>query len=177
MTWSRTIAAGAALALLVSVGCGSAQKTESLDRGVRRYHEGLRWSRFSGSAMHIPPRERGDFLDERAEIEDDLHIDMYEIRRLEANADQRARVDIEYTWHLDSKGIVHTTTARQLWRRHGDRWLLVEERRLRGEPMPGVPEPLPDGEGEPDGDAGPGRKPSGSGQTADGGAAAVRPDR
>jgi hypothetical protein len=30
----------------------------------------------------------------------------------------------------------------QTWEKHGKGWLLVDERRLRGHEMPGLPEPL-----------------------------------
>jgi hypothetical protein len=61
----------------------------------------------------------------------------------------RAVVQVEYTWLLDSRGIVHTTVARQFWARHGDRWLLDREERLRGDPMPGVAERRPRRRGGP----------------------------
>jgi hypothetical protein len=37
-------------------------------------------------------------------------------------------------------GIVHETHARQSWERKGKAWLIVDERRTRGEEMPGLAE-------------------------------------
>jgi hypothetical protein len=57
------------------------------------------------------------------------------------NERQMARVDVEWSWHLDSRGIVHKTVTRQIWQVVGKMWLITRETRLRGEPMPGVDEP------------------------------------
>jgi hypothetical protein len=48
-------------------------------------------------------------------------------------------VHIKFTWHLDSRGVVHTTHTVQSWQLQGTGWVLAGERHLRGEPMPGVP--------------------------------------
>lgn len=126
-----------------SAGCGAApRKSETLMDSVRGYHDGLRWQRYPTAASMIPPAERDLFLDERDEIADDLRISEYEITRISFDdAQDRAVLRIRYTWFLDSEGVVHDTTAEQRWERHGKHWLLVEEERVRGEPMPGVPEP------------------------------------
>jgi hypothetical protein len=114
---------------------------------LRGYHEGLRWAQHGSAAVRIPPLEREDFLAERAELSD-LRIDEYEILRVTfADQRRRARADVSFTWHLDSRGIVHTTVTRQDWERVGKAWWLTGEVRLHGEPMPGVAEP--DERGEP----------------------------
>ncbi len=117
---------------------------------VRGYSEGLRWQKYPQAAVRIPPAEREEFLDEQDELETDLRIGDYEITRLRVDKSKnRASVRIRWTWHRDSEGIVHTTTSHQTWQRRGKRWLMVEERRLKGEAMPGVPEPSVESEPEP----------------------------
>lgn len=138
-----------------SAGCGAApKKSETLMDSVRGYHDGLRWQRYPTAASMIPPAERDLFLDERDEIADDLRISEYEITRISFDDGQdRAVLRIRYTWFLDSEGVVHDTTSEQHWERRGKHWLLVEEERVRGEPMPGVPEPSEEpaeGEAEPE---------------------------
>jgi hypothetical protein len=82
------------------------------------------------------------FLDERENLEKELRIDDYQVARVTMGKDgDRAVVHVKYTWHMDNRGIVHTTTAAQLWERRGSRWWLADERRVRGKKMPGVPEP------------------------------------
>lgn len=132
------------LAWALIPACAGTQKAEPLDRGLHRYHDSLRWQRLSQAAQYIPPRQRGAFFDERMELEEDLRITMYDIRRVDiGETENHAIVYVEYTWYSDSEGTVHSTVAEQRWRRHGDQWLLLEERRSRGEPMPGLPEPAP----------------------------------
>jgi hypothetical protein len=106
---------------------------------VRSFNEALRWQRHPDAASHVPAGERRAFLDERESLEDELRIADYEVSRLDLEAGgARARVQIKFTWHLQSQGTVYTTVVEQRWRRRGDRWQVVGERQVRGEPMPGV---------------------------------------
>jgi hypothetical protein len=142
----RTMAVWALFGM-AAAACGAAQKAEPLDQQVHRYNDSVRWQRLAQAAQYIPPAERAAFFDERVELEDELRITMYDIRRVEIAEDEaRAVVYVEYQWYLDSQGRVHKTTSRQHWEQHGKRWLLTEERRERGEPMPGLPEPAPEPE-------------------------------
>jgi hypothetical protein len=127
----------------VWMACGHAPKTtEKLMGAVRGYNEDLRWHRITAAASHIPPKERELFLDERDDLEKELRIDDYEVGRVAlGKKGDRAVVHVRYTWHMDNRGIVHTTIAAQLWERRGSRWWMAEERRVRGKTMPGVPEP------------------------------------
>jgi hypothetical protein len=134
----------AAIALAIAAGCGGGASSSSAElvKDVRGYNNGLRWRDFPASALRVVPSLRAAFLDHRERLDDDLRIADWEMTRLEyADRNQRAIVHVEYTWMLDSRGIVHTTVTRQWWSRHGDRWLIHREERLRGEPMPGVAEP------------------------------------
>lgn len=137
----------ASLLLLMSiagVACRTpAQRREDFGNAVRMYNEGVRWQRWSHAAAYIPGPERADFVDERADLEEELRIDDFEVLRQDLQpGGQRATVRVRYTWHLDREGIVHRTTATQGWEQRGRRWYMVEERRARGPRMPGVAEPL-----------------------------------
>jgi hypothetical protein len=136
--------AAAAIALAIAAGCGGGASSSSSDlvKDVRGYNNGLRWRDFPASALRVRPSLRAAFLDSREKVDDDLRIADWEMTRLEyEDRHQRAVVQVEYTWLLDSRGIVHTTVARQWWARHGERWLIEREERLRGDPMPGLAEP------------------------------------
>jgi hypothetical protein len=151
----RRVSSNAVLALVAAAlvaGCGGGPSaTETLMSAVRSYNDGVRWQRLPVAAASIPPAEREAFLDEREELADDLRINDYEVMRLELDdAGVRAKVRVEYTWYLDSVGQVHKTVSSQSWERHGKAWLLAEERRVRGEPMPGLAEPLEDDEDDED---------------------------
>ncbi|HTE53137.1 MAG TPA: hypothetical protein VK698_19925 [Kofleriaceae bacterium] len=136
------MAALAGAAALAACGGGAASSSSDLVKEVRGYNNGLRWRDFSASAMRVAPAARSDFLDRRDRLDEDLRIADWEMTRFEYDESRfRAVVQVEYRWLLDSRGIVHTTVARQFWARHGNTWLLDHEERLRGDPMPGVSEP------------------------------------
>jgi len=138
---------GAALVVAASIaiaacGGGSSERSADLVRDVRGFSNGLRWRDFPTAALRVSPARRSAFLDQREQLDDDLRIADWEMTRLEYDDRRhRAEVHVEYTWMLDSSGIVHKTVTRQSWSRHGDRWLIEREVRLRGDEMPGVAEP------------------------------------
>ncbi len=136
--FTTTAALVAALALALA-GCGGGQQREALMASVTTYNEGVRWERFSAAAAAVPPAERDAFLDEREALADDLKITDYEVVRV-AEKGARAEVQVKVTWFLDSRGSVHDTWVRQRWERQGHTWRVVDERRVRGEAMPGVAE-------------------------------------
>jgi hypothetical protein len=133
---------------LAGPGCAATQrKAEPLADSVRAYNDSLRWERFDEAATRLPADRRDDFLDQRDQLHEDLRVSDYEIIRVR-NDDKgrRARVQIKYTWYLESRGKVHETHAVQTWHQGTEIWILRSERFLRGEPMPGLKggEPKPD---------------------------------
>jgi hypothetical protein len=133
-----------ALASLPPAGCGSTQRASSEDLmgEIRFYLEGVRWQRYQDAVARLPPERREAFLDEREELDEDLRIDDYEIERVKVSADGRAAVvQVKYTWHLNSVGLVRTTVSELAWQRHGKHWLVMAEVRKRGHEMPGLAEP------------------------------------
>ncbi len=130
-----------ATSLLVIGACGgSSKRTADLLYDVRAYNEGIRWQKFPQSAVRILPAARDHFLDVREDLEEDLRVDEFEITRMKVTGKDKgkARVQVKWTWHMDSKGIVHTTTTSQKWKRFGKRWMMLQEFHVRGEEMPGV---------------------------------------
>jgi len=131
-----------AAAALASACGGTSSQSADLVRDIQGYGNGLRWRDFPAAALRVAPARREIFLEQREQLDSDLRVADWDMKRLEYDATRyRAQVQMEYTWLLDSRGIVHTTTVRQWWSRHGDRWLLDREVRVRGVPMPGIPEP------------------------------------
>jgi hypothetical protein len=119
----------------------SAKDGEDLLSEVRLYSEGIRWKKYQDAAARIPPGEREAFLDQREDLEDELHIDDYEIGRVKIRKGKDgALVQVKYTWHLDSLGVVYDTVVEQVWERRGVHWLRTAETRKRGERMPGLEE-------------------------------------
>ncbi|MDB4956182.1 MAG: hypothetical protein JWO36_3751 [Myxococcales bacterium] len=130
------------LALLVT-GCGNLAKNgETLTESVRSYNDGVRWERFATAAIHVPPKQRAQFVDDWDQRANDLKISDYEVVKVDQKGTQEAHVQVKLSWYKNSEGTLHETQALQTWERHGKDWILVDEARLRGPEMPGLPEPL-----------------------------------
>ena len=127
----------------VLAGCGGpSSQRDDLVADLRGYGDGIRWRDFNAAALRVLPAQREAFMDGMEQLEDDLRVADWELRRLTYDRSRNhAEVHIEWTWLLDSRGIVHHTVSRQLWARHGKQWILHREERLRGDRMPGMPEP------------------------------------
>ncbi len=132
------------LALLVIVACGglSPKSEDTLEEAIRVYNEGVRWARYEVAAKHVPPTQRSQFVDDWDERAKELKITDYEVVKVEQKRSSEAKVEIKVEWYKDSEGKVHETRAVQTWERHGKVWFVVDESRLRGTEMPGLPEPL-----------------------------------
>ena len=134
------------LIVTMLAGCGAAQQTEPLTDAVRSYNDGVRWQRFEVAAVHVPAKQRSQFVDEADERAHDVKITDYDVVKVEERGPKEARVQIKMSWYKDSEGTLHETQAMQTWEKHGKGWLMVDETRVRGPEMPGLPEPLAVGE-------------------------------
>lgn len=132
----------AILITILLVGCGASQVRSQDDLGdtVRAFNDGVRWERFAMAAASLPPPRRADFVDEMDERATDLKITDYEVVKVSPRGEREARVQIKLSWYKSSDGTVHETHALQTWERHGKGWWMVDETRLRGAEMPGLPE-------------------------------------
>ena len=128
--------------VLALAACGGGQRpVEALGDTVRTYHDGIRWERFEIAASSLPPRERSRAIDDWDQRSTDLKISDYEVVKLDARG-KEAKVQIKLSWYKASEGTLHETQAIETWERHGQAWYLVDEKRLRGAEMPGLPEPI-----------------------------------
>jgi len=114
-------------------------KAYALTDAVRTYTEGVKWERFESAAAVLPAAQRRGFLDERDLLAKDLRITDTEILRVDER-DRRAEVLVKLSWYSERENIVHTSVATQRWERQGKSWKLVDERRSRGDEMPGLQE-------------------------------------
>jgi hypothetical protein len=132
----------AALMAILMLGCGAASLhgEAELSESIRQFNDGMRWERFAAAASAIPPRERAQFVDDMDERAGDLKITDYEVVKVDSRSEREARVQVKLSWYKASEGTVHETHAIQTWERHGKAWWMVDEIRLRGAEMPGLPE-------------------------------------
>jgi len=132
----------AVLIMVLVAGCGAPQvrSENDLAESVRQFNDGVRWERFGVAATSIPPPERSRFVDEMDQRAEDVKITDYDVVRVEPRGEREAHVQVKLSWYKPSENTVHETHAMQTWERHGKVWLMVDETRLRGAEMPGLPE-------------------------------------
>lgn len=130
-----------AVSAWIVLGCGGPQTTDPLGDAVRSYNDGVRWGRYEVAANHIAPKERSQFVDDADERAKDLRITQYDVVRVERRGKRAAEVHVKVEWYKESEGTLHETHAKQTWEKQGGAWLMVQEARLRGVEMPGLPEP------------------------------------
>jgi len=133
-------------ALSLTAGCAAANQAhgaESLSESITAYNDSMRWERFELAAGAIPPRERPQFVDDMDERAHEVKITEYDIVRVDPHGEREAKVQIKMSWYKASEGTVHETYALQTWEQRGKAWMMVEETRVRGAEMPGLPEPVP----------------------------------
>jgi hypothetical protein len=129
--------------LMISIlaACAAAPPEDTLGESIRSYNDGVRWGRYGIAASRIPANERSAFvmdMDERAE---DVKITDYEVVDVAARGAKAAKVRVKMSWYRASEGTVHETHAEQTWERKGKLWFMMQEARVRGAEMPGLPEP------------------------------------
>ena len=123
--------------------CGAATHGEdTLTDSIRAFNDDIWWSKFETAAIFLPATERAQFVDDWDERAKDLKITEYDVVRVTRKTDAEARVQVKLEWYKSSEGTVHETHALQTWERRGKHWMLVDESRMRGSEMPGLPEPL-----------------------------------
>ena len=133
----------AMLLVLLLTACGAAPRAgDTLVDSIRAYNDGVRWGRFEVAASHIPAKERSQFVDDSDERAKDLKITQYDVVNVEQKGEREAKVHIKMEWYSDREGTVHETHAVQQWEKRGKDWMMVDESRLKGTEMPGLPEPL-----------------------------------
>jgi hypothetical protein len=128
--------------VLIASGCGAAAQlsnpSENLTDAVRSYNDGVRWERFAVAANHVPPKERGRFVEEMDRRSEEMRITDYELVTVDARGPREARVHVKVSWYKDTEHVLRLTHAVQTWERHGKVWWMVDEAKLRGADMPGL---------------------------------------
>jgi hypothetical protein len=125
--------------------CGAAQQNaDTLGDSIRSFNDGVRWGRYEVAASKIPALERSQFVNDMDERSDDVKISDYEIVNVDARGPKAAQVHLKLSWYRSSEGTLRETHALQTWERHGKLWFMVQEARVRGAEMPGLPEPATD---------------------------------
>ena len=107
-------------------GMGGSIK-EQLQRSTLMYFDGIRWKRFSQSALMIPPKERVSFVQKREEARDRFFVTECEVKGMVYDGDsETAMVEVEYKWYNLPSMTIETTRLQQRWE-YKESWLMVEQ--------------------------------------------------
>jgi len=134
-------------AMLVAglLGCFSAtqRREEDLVRDARMWNDDFRWGRWSVLGQSMPAQENA-LLQERLKlVDDELVMADYEVLGIKfLQGSQAATVDVRLQWYGKSEPTVRQVTLQQRWERRNGRWMMVKQRRVRGDRFPLVPEPV-----------------------------------
>ena len=125
-------------------GMGGSVK-EQLQRSTLMYFDGIRWKRFSQSALMIPPAERILFVQKREEARDRFFVTECEVKGMVYDGDsETAMVEVEFKWYNLPSMTIRTTRLQQKWE-YQESWLMVEQHevsRLKEDKSPDKPTSL-----------------------------------
>ena len=127
------------LCVAFAAGCvsGILNDRDRLKMALEEYNDGLRWGRVESSCAHLPEAERQKFAERFAQLQGDLEVMDYEVQRLQWDRDHgTATVRVDVSWSLKRRGIVERSVMEQRWQEVGGGWMLVQQRRIGGVPLP-----------------------------------------
>jgi len=120
------------------------RREETLMREARSFNDDLRWGRYEQVNLSLPPDDAALLQSRATALGDDLTIGDYEVTSINfAKGSEAATVVVKFDWYSKRFNIVKNSTVEQRWEQREGRWLVVKQRRLRGERFPLIPEPLP----------------------------------
>jgi len=149
MTAKTTVKTRALLAIaLLATACVAMTPTQrredTLIREARGFNDDLRWARYDQMNLSLPPEEAALLNARAAALGDDMVIADYEVTSITfAQGSEAATVVVKFDWYSKRFNIVKNSTVEQRWEQKDGRWLVVKQRRLRGERFPLIPEPIP----------------------------------
>lgn len=76
-------------------------------------------------------------------VDEDLVMADYEVTTIKfLSGSQAATVDVKLEWYTKTEPSVRRATLQQRWEHRGGRWMMIKQRRVRGDRFPLVPEPV-----------------------------------
>jgi hypothetical protein len=135
-----------ALALLAcALGCmtPTQRREDDLTHDARMWNDDFRWARWDIVGQSLTPEENALFQERRNLVGDDLVIADYEVTAVHfMQGSHAATVDVTLQWYKKSDPTVRQSTLQQRWEQRAGRWLMIRQRRTRGDRFPLVPEPV-----------------------------------
>ena len=118
------------------------RREDDLIRDARMFNDDFRWGRYDVIGQSMTAEENALFQERRQLVDKDLVIADYEVTSVKfLQQSQAATVDVTLEWYRKSELTVRQATLQQRWEQRGGRWMMIKQRRIRGDRFPLVPEP------------------------------------
>lgn len=159
-SWGATAIpiAAVVLAAVSHAGCATTRQRESLqelEESLEAYNEAFRWKNYERAAGYLPADQRASFLGTYEDEENSLHVEDFQILRVDMAGDDAAIASVRVRYMLLPSVNVGKTTLVQHWHRVNGTWVMEREensiRELDRDKTPRNPEAFggPDPEGDP----------------------------
>lgn len=126
------------LALLLLGGCTLLEQTSPQRRLAEHVHQTndeRRWGRVDLAAQHVRGRLRESWAARHARWGAEVRIADVDVTNLELGlAHDRAAARVEYAWIDERTMELHRTIVRQIWEPESERYYLVREEVIGGDP-------------------------------------------
>ncbi len=130
--------------LLAAAGCvtPTQRREEDLMLNARMWNDDFRWGRWDIVGQSMTPDENELFQERRREVDEDLVIVDYEVTSVRfLQQSQAATVEVNLEWYRKTDPSVRRAALQQRWEHRNGRWMMIKQRRIRGDRFPLVPEP------------------------------------
>lgn len=134
------------VALVVVTGCLSAtqRREDNLVREARLFNDDFRWARWEAMTTAMPRDDGQMFMGRVGDVGEDLVLADYEVTSITFTDGSRgAKVAVKVEWYMKREPTVKASFLEQRWEFREGRWLMVQQRRTRGDRFPLVTEPAP----------------------------------
>jgi len=135
--------------LLVLLGCAQGcmtptqRREDDLVHDARMWNDDFRWGRWDIVGQSLTSEENTLFQERKNLVGNDLVIADYEVTSVRFMQGSRAAiVEVTLEWYRKSDPRVHQGTLQQRWEQRSGRWMMIKQRRIRGDRFPLVPEPV-----------------------------------
>jgi hypothetical protein len=119
------------------------RREEDLVRDARMWNDEFRWGRWDVVGQSMTSEENTLFQERRKLVDAELVMADYEVLAVKfLQNSEAATVDVRLEWYTKSEPTVRQATLQQRWERRAGRWMMIKQRRVRGDRFPLVPEPV-----------------------------------
>ncbi len=125
--------------------CSSAtNRNTALRESVTDYVNCVRWGHVERASLHVPPKQRGEYLRQKRKAQAQMQVHEYEVRAVDylLGADQ-ARIVVYALWSRPADPVTHAELQEQTWRWQEAHWELTAQKAIQA----AVDQPMQPGDG------------------------------